>query len=418
MSFDRALSVTGLLVGACALAACSIAGGNVKVRPVDTGTLTGSPYDRFYEGAVSAIKDRNYALALDYLQEARARTPRSVKVLNALGVVYDKLGRFDLSARYYAQAREIEPASRIVAENVGYSRVLQGLKAPETKLADASQDASNVMVTATASVPVEPALQAPIAAPTQPVIRAARNEVPIAPVSVPRVAAQVRAVPISAPFLWVRGFAKLQPPALPEAAPVKVAAPVSAKLEVQEKLGPLQKLAATGNPVTPQASKPPSSTVKARPLAKTVTIQPVKLTSLPASANPAARISPTVQTGKRVLTIGQPLQVVNASGKAGRAAVVSQRLKALGWTVKPSDLKQVRPETALLYSPANLTAAQALQRTLPFPVRLTRGTGPAMQLVIGRDHLSWKPRSAYLAALWQRGTVVASLQKPSTRGVR
>ena len=41
----------------------------------------------------------NYGRALEYLQAAKAKDPRNVRALNALGVVYDKLGRFDLSAR-------------------------------------------------------------------------------------------------------------------------------------------------------------------------------------------------------------------------------------------------------------------------------------------------------------------------------
>ena len=58
----------------------------------------------YYENAVTAINARHYALALEYLQAARAQKPDDVRVLTAFGVVYDKLGRFDLSARYYAQA--------------------------------------------------------------------------------------------------------------------------------------------------------------------------------------------------------------------------------------------------------------------------------------------------------------------------
>src|SRR5258708_38929227 len=91
-------------------------------------SLTTVGRDPLYESAVTAINARDYARALNYLQEAKAKDPSNIKVLNALGVVYDKLGRFDLSARYYAQASAMDPQSRIVAENMGYSRVLQGLQ--------------------------------------------------------------------------------------------------------------------------------------------------------------------------------------------------------------------------------------------------------------------------------------------------
>ena len=74
----------------------------VEVQPVRASTETASvdPAERLYRSAVSAIEDRDYGLALERLQLARERSPQDVRVLNALGVIYDKLGRFDLSARF------------------------------------------------------------------------------------------------------------------------------------------------------------------------------------------------------------------------------------------------------------------------------------------------------------------------------
>lgn len=81
----------------------------------------------YYENAVAAINARHYALALEYLQAARTQSPDDVRVLTAFGVVYDKLGRFDLSARYYGQAAARDPRSSIIAADIDYSRRLQGL---------------------------------------------------------------------------------------------------------------------------------------------------------------------------------------------------------------------------------------------------------------------------------------------------
>lgn len=83
----------------------------------------------YYENAVTAINARHYALALEYLQRARAQKPDDVRVLTAFGVVYDKLGRFDLSTRYYTQAAAVEPQSKIIAADLDYSRRLQGFAA-------------------------------------------------------------------------------------------------------------------------------------------------------------------------------------------------------------------------------------------------------------------------------------------------
>ena len=93
---QKALLYGSLVLAAAGLAACtSLFGGeDLKVRPVENMSgFSEAPQDRFYESAVSAIDARDYARALDYLQEARARDPRNVKAFNALGVVYDKLGR-------------------------------------------------------------------------------------------------------------------------------------------------------------------------------------------------------------------------------------------------------------------------------------------------------------------------------------
>ncbi len=75
----------------------------------------------YYESAVNAINGRHYALALDYLQAARAAKADDVRVLTAFGVVYDKLGRFDLSARYYShepprlsRSRRLSPKMSII----------------------------------------------------------------------------------------------------------------------------------------------------------------------------------------------------------------------------------------------------------------------------------------------------------------
>jgi len=63
-----------------------------------------------------------------------------VRVVNALGVVYDKLGRFDLSARYYAQAEAMDPASPIVRQNEAYSAMLKSAAhgQPQPQLAAAA----------------------------------------------------------------------------------------------------------------------------------------------------------------------------------------------------------------------------------------------------------------------------------------
>ena len=81
--------------------------------------------DRLYRLALAAIDKRDYGLAIDLLQTARSDGEADPRILNGLGVVYDKLQRFDLSARYYDLAETADPGSRVVEENRRYSKLLQ-----------------------------------------------------------------------------------------------------------------------------------------------------------------------------------------------------------------------------------------------------------------------------------------------------
>ena len=639
------------------LAACaSVLGGDeVKVRPIDTLATMGAPQrDALYESAVAAINERDYGRALDYLQAAKSKDPRNVKALNALGVVYDKLGRFDLSARYYAQARAIEPDSKIVAENMGYSRILQRLLDPNQPVAVATIDLPPDLIKSASSATPSPAAEkAAVAAAAVPAMPVAERKVidtkphvetampfalpdakpllasivlpePVMPViekkvidaPPPSLAAAQFVLPdtrsvfasvfysdpvvterkvIDAPHSAVmttplrlsqeKPFfatailpepvlpvmerrvidASSRTPApfvLPDVKPLFVASlsvpvvvenrapPESAPSVVTIKAAePARSVAASAGPVPPlvrarfvsaptlatmpaaklvpatllsslpaaepvtekKAAAVPAVTISTAPLpAKPVLVVPVTVASVPpaavmprtlepktvtaavpavtrsVSSSPAKPVAPISATRKKVvlpavaaaphpakvalspspvmvarhaapaivasapakfhapapamkqvanavpakmapntanrngkILIGQPIRLFNASGKAGGTGTVLRRLTTLGWTMRPSE-GRVQPVTALYYSAQNIAAAKALQRTLPFPVRLAsdKAGSSGMRLVIGRDYLSWKPKNARMAALWQKGTIVASLQKPSIRGVR
>ena len=100
----------------------------VKVTPVPADIPALSPNaaeDRLYARAAQAIEQRDYGTALDVLQMAMAGRPGDPRVLTAMGVVYDKQGRFDLSGRYYDLAEKADPGSKVVAIDRRYSLLLQ-----------------------------------------------------------------------------------------------------------------------------------------------------------------------------------------------------------------------------------------------------------------------------------------------------
>ena len=135
MTYSRTSRLTLVCLAAAALSACALFPHHrhrVKIEPVRLNTATPDVLadSGLYQDAVQAVGQRDYARALDLLQAARARQPDDARVWNAFGVVYDKLGRFDLSPRYYAKAEALDPGSPIVANNRSYSRLMQGKGAP------------------------------------------------------------------------------------------------------------------------------------------------------------------------------------------------------------------------------------------------------------------------------------------------
>ena len=82
-----------------------------------------------YASARAAIDRKDYGTALEWLQRARLEVATDVRIYNALGVIYDKLGRFDLSQKYYEHALTLDPSSDIVQRNVAYSTQLQTKRA-------------------------------------------------------------------------------------------------------------------------------------------------------------------------------------------------------------------------------------------------------------------------------------------------
>lgn len=564
---------TPLFLGSIALAtagltACaSMLGGEpVKVRPVETKSgLTPLQGDPLYESAVTAINARDYGRALDYLQQAKAEKPGNVKVLNALGVVYDKLGRFDLSARYYSQAQAADPNSRIVAANLEYSKVLQGLQGGDQHLAAATPSAPVAnSLSAARSAPLPPAAEttvarAPQQAETQSAIAASLHpslvSAPtIKPVASPIVVVSIPPEVVAPAALAPEGkttvlpnspvsIAALAQPsekrkvvilAAPKARPVDPARIITVRGEsvsgpsIQAKLpavlpiravdvGPVprpaerQVVASLPAPrMTPDisekvilASSESASTVILAPKQPAaLSVHAKQVSALVPSPRPALEIRPVpekvaaiisqkvpapfmqhaavqikpsvvsahllapvapvthVQESRvaarlvpsnpklpksaaptilretavpvapvrvvfatpghaKVLTVGKPVKMLNASGKPGGIGTISHRLAVLGWSVRQFDWR-MQPATTLYYPAKNIVAAKAMLRTLPFPARFIPDNDDsfAMRLVIGHDFLSWKPKNSRLADLWQKGPVIASLQRPLIRGVR
>ncbi len=79
-----------------------------------------------YEAAKRHLANGELGIAIDAFRQILRGEPTSVAALNGLAVAYDRIGRFDLSRRYYEQALGFDPAAPEVLNNLGYSMLLQG----------------------------------------------------------------------------------------------------------------------------------------------------------------------------------------------------------------------------------------------------------------------------------------------------
>lgn len=87
--------------------------------------IAGSHSDPYEQGKAH-LRHGRYGLALEEFRRALMQEGREVHILNATAIVYDELGRFDLSGRYYRAALALEPGSAATLNNLGRSLLRQG----------------------------------------------------------------------------------------------------------------------------------------------------------------------------------------------------------------------------------------------------------------------------------------------------
>jgi len=420
---DSALIRGGLAVAlSLAASACTPAAQeppDLGVRPLDQGAENISADNVYYQQAVTAINQRDYAAALDYLQFARAKNPNNVRVLNAFGVVYDKLGRFDLSARYYAQASALDPGSPTVAHNVAYSRLLQGIMGQQVAAASAPAQGENTAATSQqADVPAaveRTALRLAelgISLPRDPSTGTAMAASPIVQVG-PNSPSAATAAPVAASSRFSSSnvhpaFADSQPvPGVPALQPLAVE-PTALDLDrTVPSIKPLPSAVAIGVNMASMALAVVSQSVPlvrrtADPVADGLSRSPVP----PVPPGPAPRV--------------RPLRIVNGSGEAGAGDPIRRSLLSLGWRLSKVSANAVSDTgvTTIVYPAARESVAQTLARTLPFHVQLRLDSCGCngFQLVVGSDFLKWKPVGRYVPDVWRQSFSLAALD--ASKGVR
>jgi hypothetical protein len=107
----------------------------MQVRAV-TPPIASSPS---LEQGIALLRSGNVAMAIETLRIAARQDPGSKRALNALGVAYDRLGRFDLSRSYYEQALALAPADADILHNLSVSLRMQGRIAEAEEVAQEEQ---------------------------------------------------------------------------------------------------------------------------------------------------------------------------------------------------------------------------------------------------------------------------------------
>jgi hypothetical protein len=366
-----------------------------QFRPLETTAGVESPTEStFYQSAVTAINRRDYATALDYLQAARVKQPNNVRVLNAFGVVYDKLGRFDLSARYYAQANALDPKSQIVAKNMSYSRWLQGLFDPQSASSQIALAENQAIPLAKESVTestpptaIQKAVQADIlpASAPQPVLEM--------PVSLPAASA-----PVPGPEKASNTLAPLPVATSPTNSPYVIKAGIEPELI---SVIPVNNIEMTIQPLTVAGVSEDQRVVEALPRATTALARPVR---------------------PHFLLTGHPLAIVNASGSPSAVQVVRRNLAARGWSLSRSVTMTVlsQPYTTLTYPQVSHGAALGLAKTLPVQTRLVVNACNCggLSLTLGSNFKGWNAGGRKLAQKSSTGPSVAALSDSGLKGVR
>jgi Flp pilus assembly protein TadD len=88
----------------------------IKYYPSDQPLRQG--YEHFHRG--------HYAIAERYFRDAVEKAPRDAAAWIGLAASYDRLSRFDLADRAYAQAIKLRGATTEILNNQGYSYMLRG----------------------------------------------------------------------------------------------------------------------------------------------------------------------------------------------------------------------------------------------------------------------------------------------------
>lgn len=368
-------------VAALLLAGCAGKEGDLTIRSIPASpSMAAKPVPARIAEARGHFALGNVALALEGFRKAQRDDPNSTDALLGIAACYDRMGRFELSRRYYESALAIAPADPALLEAL--ARSLDGQGRP----ADAAEVRQEIADLRPVNAPVfRP--PAPIAVAAVPVQKAA----PVgaaAPAASVTVALAPPAAPVTVPHTPPAASVTV---ALPPAKPIE--AGTAAAVEPRAAIAaptPLPKSVAIADTQTRASG---IGVVRHGPRLERLSLAEVALvTSVPtrwrgeivrqASTSTTVRFVP-LRTASREVEV----RLLNAARHQGLAARTRAAMNGQGWKrVLIGDALKVRQRSLVLYSAATSAAAKKLAAQFGFAIAKEARPGQ-ITVLLGRDSI-------------------------------
>jgi tetratricopeptide (TPR) repeat protein len=353
-------------VATLACTACLGEGGKLEIRSVESGLKAGpEPVPFRIAEARSHLALGNVALALEGFRKAVRDDPASIEGYAGMADCYDRMGRFDLSRRYYEQALAVAPRNPGLLAAFAASLDRQGKRqeamAVRQEMAALPQPQADVVVAETEAAPPAPA---PVAEPVATTIAQA-------------------APPLVAPAPVGQSVTIALPPPRPVDTPVaETSAPQAMAVAP---VGPSVTIALP--PPRPAPTAKPETHVTAR---KASPPQPrlvrLSLTEVALFTTDGPRWKKPTPQAQRLATVKPvELRILNAARVDRLAARTRAYLGDFGWRrVEIGDAAKVRSRSLIIYPTGSRAAASKLSSRFGFAMA-PRNDVRQLTILLGRD---------------------------------
>lgn len=333
-----------------ACTACLGDQGKLEIRSVDRGIKASQPVPYRIAAARGHLALGNVALALEGFRKAARDDPASMEALAGIADCYDRMGRFDLSRRYYEEALALAPREPALLAAFAASLDRQGLAA----------EAAGVRSEIAALAAAEPAAPAPVGA------------------SVTIALPPARAV-------------DQPPPATAAASPQVVAVAAPPQVVAVAPVG--QSVTIALPPARPHTA--PAPTV--RPAERAPRLERLSLSEVALITGSGPRWKRVEPPAKRLASArSDELRLLNAARVSRLAARTRSYLHGLGWNkVAIGDAAVTRASSLIVYPQGRSAQARRLAARLGFATAQRPGVRQ-VTVLLGRDassHPALRPRA-------------------------